>query len=145
MPWDDLEVTFSHNFQYLGSGVDWGRQYYSHVFLRDKYYFCGKRPNKSLQRKRVSSYFDENKIYRKWNFMVRFYKEGITKEDCSNLKTANYDSFVESINEGSRFLFVFDYVVLIVFVPTMVWAKFSPFKYKWPKEIEDIFGQKNFH
>lgn len=44
IPWDELEVTFSYNWQYLGSGVVWERQYYAHLFMREKHYFCGKRP-----------------------------------------------------------------------------------------------------
>lgn len=55
IPWDELEITFSYNLQYFGSGVVWDRQYYSHIFLRDKHYFCGKFPKKALQRKRLSS------------------------------------------------------------------------------------------
>jgi hypothetical protein len=44
IPWDELEVTFSYNWQYLGSGVVWERQYYAHLFMREKHYFCGKPP-----------------------------------------------------------------------------------------------------
>ncbi|MDS1311701.1 hypothetical protein [Marinobacter xiaoshiensis] len=145
VPWDELEVTFSYNFQYMGSGVAWSRQYYSHVFLRQKYYFCGKPPKSSIQRKRLSSYFDENKIYRKWNFIVRFYQEGLNKEDCSNLETANYDLYVETLNNSSFLAYILDYLSLILFVPTMIWAKFSPFKYKWPSEIEEVFGKANYY
>ncbi|WP_228257356.1 hypothetical protein [Marinobacter sp. NP-4(2019)] len=44
IPWDELEVSFSYNLQYFGSGVVWDRQYYSHLYLRDKHYFCGTPP-----------------------------------------------------------------------------------------------------
>ena len=73
IPWDELEVTFSYNWQYLGSGVVWERQYYAHLFMREKHYFCGKPPKMPLQRKKIYSGFKEKDMYRKWNFIVRYY------------------------------------------------------------------------
>ena len=86
IPWNELEVSFSHNLQYLGSGVMWERQYYSHLYLRERHYFCGKHPKRALQRKKIFSGFNEQDMYRKWNFLVRFYDEGLIKEDCGNLQ-----------------------------------------------------------
>lgn len=76
IPWDELEVTFSYNWQYLGSGVVWERQYYSHLFMREKHYFCGKPPKMPLQRKKIFSGFKEQDMYRKWNFILRYFNLG---------------------------------------------------------------------
>lgn len=145
IPWSELEVTISYNLQYFGSGVMWDRQYYSHIFLRDKHYFCGKAPKSSLQRKRISSYFKEDHLYRKWNFIVRYYQEGPLEEDFVNLETCNYDSYMQGMHGKSVAASAADYLSLVLFMPTMIWARFSPFKFKWPKEIEAIFGKANYY
>lgn len=144
IPWDDLEVTFSYNLQYFGSGVMWDRQYYSHIFLREKHYFCGKNPARPLLRKRISSYFKEEHLYRKWNFFVRYYVDGVKPEDNENLYAVNYDSYNRHVvgEPGRRF---FGHIIFIIFMPSIIWWKLSPFKYKWPKEIEDIFGKVNYY
>ena len=145
IPWDELEVSFSHNLQYLGSGVMWERQYYSHLYLRDKHYFCGKPPKRALQRKKISSGFKEEDMYRKWNFLVRYYNKGLVKEDDDNLVTTNYDSYIEKVGFKSIRVFLIDHFFYIVFMPTFIWWKFTPFKFKWPKEIENIFGDINYY
>ena len=143
IPWDELEVTFSYNWQYLGSGVVWERQYYTHLFMREKHYFCGKPPKMPLQRKKISSGFKEKDMYRKWNFIVRYYNEGVVEEDADNLVMANYDSYRRDIPSKSMAARIADTILLILFMPTMYWWAFSPFKYKWPKEIESVFGKAN--
>ncbi len=143
IPWDELEVSFSHNLQYLGSGVVWERQYYSHLYLRDKHYFCGKAPRRPLQRKKLSSGFKEEDMYRKWNFIVRYHNEGIVEGDDDNLATANYDAYIKHVGFKSLRVSLIDHFFFIVFMPTFIWWKFAPFKFKWPKEIEDVFGQFN--
>ena len=145
IPWSEMEVTFSYNLQYFGSGVVWDRQYYSHIFLRDKHYFCGKSPKAPLQRKRISSYFKEDHLYRKWNFIVRYFQEGPVNDDFVALETSNYDSYLRSMNRKSVEASIADYLSLLIFMPTIVWAKFTPFKYKWPKEIEEVFGKANYY
>ncbi|KAA1171125.1 hypothetical protein FWJ25_17105 [Marinobacter salinexigens] len=145
IPWDELEVSFSHNLQYLGSGVMWERQYYSHLYLRDKYYFCGKAPKRPLQRKKISSGFNEDDMYRKWNFIVRYYNEGFVEEDKGNLVTTNYDSYIKHVGFKSLRVFLIDHFVFVIFMPTFIWWKFSPFKFKWPKEIEAVFGKINYY
>lgn len=143
IPWDELEVTFSYNWQYLGSGVVWERQYYAHLFMREKHYFCGKPPKMPLQRKKISSGFKEEDMYRKWNFIVRYYNEGAVEEDADNLVMANYDSYRKYISSKSIVRRIFSWLIFIVFMPTMFWWKLTPFKYKWPKEIEEVFGKAN--
>ncbi|WP_421859377.1 hypothetical protein [Marinobacter salarius] len=145
IPWDELEVAFSYNWQYLGSGVVWERQYYAHLFMREKHYFFGKPPKMPLQRKKISSGFKEEDMYRKWNFIVRYYNEGVVEEDADNLVMANYDSYRKDIPSKSMAARVVDTLLLITFMPTMYWWAFSPFKYKWPKEIEAIFGKINYY
>ncbi|WP_203142205.1 hypothetical protein [Marinobacter mangrovi] len=143
IPWDELEVTFSYNWQYLGSGVVWERQYYAHLFMREKHYFCGKSPKMPLQRKKISSGFKEKDMYRKWNFIVRYYNEGMVEEDADNLVMANYDTYRKYITQKSLGRRIFSYLLFLVFMPTMIWWKFTPFKYKWPKEVEEVFGKAN--
>lgn len=143
IPWDKLEVTFSYNWQYLGSGIVWERQYYSHVFMREEHYFCGKPPKMPLQRKKISSGFKEEDMYQKWNFIVRYYNEGITEEDVNHLAGMNFDSLRKDLASSSVGKRIVEYSLLIVFMPTMIWWKFTPFKYKWPKEIEAVFGKAN--
>ncbi|MCL7942986.1 hypothetical protein [Marinobacter sp. ATCH36] len=145
IPWDEMEVTFSYNWQYLGSGVVWDRQYYSHLFLRDKFYFCGKTPKKPLQRKKISSTFNESMMYRRWNFIVRYYKEGVVEEDADHLAGVNFDSLRKEVSSSLLGKRIVEYFFLILLMPNMVWSKFSPFKYKWPKEIEAIFGKINYY
>ncbi|SDX06578.1 hypothetical protein [Marinobacter mobilis] len=145
IPWGELEVSFSHNLQYLGSGVMWERQYYSHLYLRDKYYFCGKAPKRSLQRKRISSTFNEKLMYQKWNFIVRYYVKGMVGEDVSKLSKINYDSCIATANIKSTKDWLVEHFFMTVFMPTIIWAKISPFKYKWPREIEAIFGKNNYY
>ena len=145
IPWDELEVTFSYNWQYFGSGVMWEKQYYSHLYLKEKYYFCGTAPKKNLQRKRISSYFKEEHLYRKWNFIVRYYDEGVAKEDVKNLSGINYESYKESVNNKSVGILILDYLSVILFMPSIIWWKFAPFKYRWPKEVEAIFGKANYY
>jgi len=143
IPWDELEVTFSYNWQYLGSGVVWERQYYAHLFMREKHYFCGKTPKMPLQRKKISSGFKEEDMYQKWNFIVRYYNKGLIEEDADHLAVINFDSLrkdIASISIGKR---IGEYFFLILLMPTMIWWKFTPFKYKWPKEIEEVFGKAN--
>ncbi|KXO09919.1 MULTISPECIES: hypothetical protein [Marinobacter] len=143
IPWDELEVTFSYNWQYLGSGVVWERQYYAQLFMREKHYFCGKPPKMPLQRKRVYSGFKEEDMYRRWNFIVRYYNDGIFDGDADNLVMANYDTYRNYISSKSIGRRIFSYFVLIIFMPTMFWWKYTPFKYKWPKEVEEVFGKAN--
>lgn len=145
IPWDELEVTFSYNWQYLGSGVVWERQYYSHLFLREKHYFCGKSPKMPLQRKKISSGFNEERMYRRWNFIVRYYNEGFVEEDVDNLAVVNYDSYRKDVSNKSIGMLILDYFSVILLMPTMIWWKYTPFKYKWPKEIEAIFGKNNYY
>ena len=145
IPWDELEVTFSYNWQYLGSGVVWERQYYAHLFMREKHYFCGKHPKMPLQRKKILTGFKEERLYRSWNFIVRYYNEGVVEEDADNLATANFDSLREDLASSSIGKRILEYSLLILFMPTMIWWKFTPFKYKWPKEIEAIFGKINYY
>lgn len=144
IPWSDLEVTFSYNLQYFGSGVMWDRQYYSHVFLRDKHYFCGRAPKRALQRKRISSYFKEEHLYRKWNFFVRFYNDGVCPEDQENLYAVNYDSYNNYVSgePGRRF---FGNLIFIIFMPSIIWWKVTPFRFKWPQKIKDIFGDISYY
>ncbi|WP_203142206.1 hypothetical protein [Marinobacter mangrovi] len=145
IPWEKLEVTFSYSLQYFGSCVMWDRQYYSHLYLRSDFYFCGKKPKRKLQRLRFSSYFKEDHLYRKWNFIVRYFDEGLVREDRENLVAANYDSYVKSMRNKSLFMFVVDYVSVLFLVPTIIWGKFSPFKFKWPEKIEAVFGKNNYY
>ncbi|SDX06503.1 hypothetical protein [Marinobacter mobilis] len=145
IPWEELEVSFSHNLQYLGSGVMWERQYYSHLYLREKYYFCGKAPKRALYRRKISSTFNEEMMYQRWNFIVRYYNEGVSEHDLDILATANYDSYIKAVGFKSLRVFLIDHFFFVVFMPTMIWWKFSPFKYKWPKEIEAVFGQINYY
>lgn len=145
IPWDELEVSFAYNWQYFGSGVMWEKQYYSHIYLRDKYYFCGKVPRKQYQRKRISSYFKEEHLYRKWNFIVRYYSEGVAEEDADNLATANYDSYHKYIASKSMGRRIVGHLIFIFFMPSVIWWRFTPFKFKWPREIEEIFGRVNYH
>jgi len=84
-------------------------------------------------------------MYRKWNFIVRYYNEGVVEEDADNLVMANYDSYRKDIPSKSMAARVVDTLLLITFMPTMYWWAFSPFKYKWPKEIEAIFGKINYY
>ncbi|MAM51151.1 MAG: hypothetical protein CMG83_03145 [Marinobacter sp.] len=145
IPWDELEVTFSYNWQYLGSGVVWERQYYAHLFMREKHYFCGKPPKMPLQRKKISSGFKEERIYQKWNFIVRYYDEGTTREDFDNLAWVNYDFYKEDLKKKSIGIKIVECLGGILFVPSIIWWNFTPFKYKWPKEIEAIFGKANYY
>ena len=145
IPWDELEVTFSYNWQYLGSGVVWERQYYAHLFMREKHYFCGKPPKMPLQRKKISSGFKEERIYQKWNFIVRYYDEGTTREDFDNLAWVNYDFYKEDLKKKSIGIKIVECLGVILFVPSIIWWNFTPFKYKWPKEIEAIFGKANYY
>ncbi|ENO15494.1 hypothetical protein J057_09086 [Marinobacter nanhaiticus D15-8W] len=145
IPWDELEVTFSYNWQYLGSGVVWERQYYAHLFMREKYYFCGKRPKMPLQRKKISSGFKESGMYQKWNFIVRYYNEGIIREDFNHLAWVNYDSYKEDLKKKSLGVSVVECLGVVLFVPSIIWWNFMPFKYRWPKEIEAIFGKANYY
>lgn len=143
IPWDELEVAFSYNWQYLGSAVVWERQYYAHLFMREKHYFCGKPPTMPLQRKKIFSGFKEEDMYRKWNFIVRYYNEGVVAEDADNLAMANYDNYQNYIGTKSIGRRALSYLVFIIFLPSMFWWKFTPFKYKWPREIEAVFGKAN--
>lgn len=145
IPWEDLEVAFSYNWQYFGSGVMWDKQYYAHIYLRDKYYFCGRRPKKQLERKKIFSCYKEEDLYRRWNFVLRFFNRGKLSEDDSNLAVANYDSYFNDMQGKSIRAKVFGYLVFVFLMPSVIWWKFSPFKYKWPKEVEDIFGKVNYH
>lgn len=145
IPWEDLEVAFSYNWQYFGSGVMWDKQYYAHIYLRDKYYFCGRRPKKQLERKKIFSCYKEEDLYRRWNFVLRFCNRGKLSEDDSNLAVANYDSYLNDMQGKSIRAKVFGHLVFVFLMPSVIWWKFSPFKYKWPKEVEDIFGKVNYH
>lgn len=97
IPWEDLELVFSYNWQYFGSGVVWDSQYYAHIYLRDKYYFCGKSSKKLLKRKKIFSCYKEEDLYRRWNFVLRFFEQGRLDEDSDNLAVANYNSYLEGI------------------------------------------------
>ncbi|MAZ05981.1 MAG: hypothetical protein CME81_06205 [Halomonas sp.] len=143
IPWEEMEVTFSYNWQYLGSGVVWERQYYAHLFMREKHYFCGKRPKLPLQRKKISSGFSEERMYRRWNFIVRYYNEGVIEEDADNLAVVNFDSYRREVRNKPIWIVILDYFSVILLMPTMIWWKFTPFKYRWPKEVEEIFGKAN--
>ncbi|MEX2474619.1 hypothetical protein [Marinobacter sp.] len=143
IPWDELEVTFSYNWQYLGSGVVWERQYYAHLFMREKHYFCGKRPKMPLQRKKILTGFNEGRLYRSWNYIVRYYKDGVMEEDADNLATANFDSIRKDLASSSIGKRIVEYSLLVLFMPNMIWWTYTPLKYKWPKEVEEIFGESN--
>ncbi|WP_203142204.1 hypothetical protein [Marinobacter mangrovi] len=145
IPWDELEVTFSYNWQYLGSGVVWERQYYAHIFMREKHYFCGKRPKMPLQRKKVFSGFKEEDMYRKWNFIVRYYNDGVVEKDIDHLAGMNFDSLRKDLASSSIGKRIVEYSLLILLIPTIIWSKYTPLKYKWPKEIEEIFGKINYY
>ncbi|WP_297793421.1 hypothetical protein [uncultured Marinobacter sp.] len=145
IPWEDLEVAFSYNWQYFGSGVMWDKQYYAHVYLWDKYYFCGRHPKRQLERKKIFSCYKEEDLYRRWNFVLRFFNRGKLPEDLINLEVANYDSYLDGMQGKSVIAKLFGHLVFIFLMPTVIWWKFSPFKYKWPKEVESIFGKINYH
>lgn len=123
----------------------WDKQYYAHIYLRDKYYFCGKRPKKQLERKKIFSCYKEEDLYRRWNFVLRFFNRGKLSADDSNLAVSNYDSYLNDMHGRSITAKVFGHLVFVFLMPSVIWWKFSPFKYKWPKEVEDIFGEVNYH
>ena len=82
-------------------------------------------------------------MYRKWNFIVRYYNKGLIEEDADHLAVINFDSLrkdIASISTGKR---IVEYFFLILLMPTMIWWKLTPFKYKWPKKIEEVFGKAN--
>src|SRR5690554_2169963 len=145
IPWDEMEVSFSYNLQYLGSGVVWEKQYYSHLYLREEHFFCGKAPKKALLRKKISSTFNEKMMYQRWNFIVEYYNSGFTEQDRGELITSNYDAYIEYASSKARGERIFGYLFMFIFIPSMFWWKFSPFKFKWPKEIESIFGKTNYY
>ncbi|WP_150912344.1 AbrB family transcriptional regulator [Marinobacter halotolerans] len=145
IPWNELEVTFSYNWQYLGSGVVWERQYYCHLFMRDKHYFCGKPPKMPLQRKKISSGFNEERMYQKWNFIVRYFSEGVIEEDLKHLAWINYDSYKEDLRKKPIVVSIIECLGVVLFIPSIIWWEFTPFKFKWPKEIEAIFGKANYY
>lgn len=145
IPWQELEVAFSYNWQYFGSGVMWDRQYYAHIYLRDKHYFCGKSPKNSIERKKLFSCYKEEDLYRRWNFILRFFDQGMLPEDSGNLAVSNYDSYLHEMKGKPVSAKFFDHFVFILLMPTVIWWKFSPFKYKWPKEVEAIFGKANYY
>src|SRR5690606_3995324 len=145
IPWGDLEVSFSYNLQYLGSGVVWERQYYSHIYLREKYFFCGVSPKMALQRKKINTGFNESLLYQKWNFVVRYFDEGPSSEDWDNLDVLDFDSYIKSLRNKHFGMVVLDILSVILFAPTLILWKFAPFKFKWPKEIESIFGRANYY
>lgn len=145
IPWDELEVSFSYNLQYLGSGVVWERQYYSHIYLREKHVFCGASPKMALQRKKISTGFNESFLYQKWNFIIRYIDEGPILEDWDNLDVLDFESYKNSLKDKSFGISVLDVVSVILFAPTLLMWKFTPFKFKWPKEIERVFGKTNYY
>jgi len=145
IPWEELEVSFSHNLQYLGSGVMWERQYYSHLYLRDKYYFCGKAPKGALQRKKISSTFNEEMMYQRWNFIVKYVNEGLTNQEIDDLVGVNFDAYKNYLSSKSLGRRILSYSIFLILMPTMFWWKVSPFKYKWPKEVEAVFGRINYY
>lgn len=98
-----------------------------------------------LQRKKILTGFNESRLYRRWNFIVRYYNEGVIEEDADNLATANFDSLRKDLASSSIGKRIVEYSLLIIFMPTMIWWKFTPFKYRWPKEIEAIFGENNHY
>src|SRR5690606_32221553 len=145
IPWDEMEVSFSYNLQYLGSGVVWEKQYYSHIYLREKYFFCGSSPKLALQRKKISTGFNEGLLYQKWNFIVRYLDEGPVSEDFDDLDVLGFDSYIKSLRNKHFGMVVLDILSVILFAPTLILWKFAPFKFKWPKEIESIFGRANYY
>ncbi|OEY65906.1 hypothetical protein [Marinobacter sp. X15-166B] len=145
IPWNELEVSFSHNLQYLGSGVMWERQYYSHLYLRNNHYFCGKKPKRALQRKRISSTFNEGVMYQRWNFIVRYYHGEVAEKERVELIGINHDSYKRYLNSKTLIRRILGNLVFMIFMPSMFWWKLTPFKFKWPKEIEAIFGKKNYY
>lgn len=145
IPWAELEVSFSYNLQYLGSGVVWERQYYSHIYLRDKHFLCGKAPKIALQRKRISSGFKEDILYRRWNFIVRYFYEGMSEEDKDNLSVLNYDNYVKYLIKKPFGVMIIDYFSVVLLAPTIIIWKFAPFRFKWPSEIEAAFGKGNYY
>lgn len=80
-------------------------------------------------------------MYRKWNFIVRYYNEGVVEKDFDHLAGMNFDSLRKDLASSSVGKRIVEYSLLIVFMPTMIWWKITPFKYKWPKEIEAVFGK----
>ena len=84
-------------------------------------------------------------MYRRWNFIVRYYNEGFVEEDVDNLAVVNYDSYRKDVSNKSIGMLILDYFSVILLMPTMIWWKYTPFKYKWPKEIEAIFGKNNYY
>jgi len=145
IPLNDFEVSFSHNLQYLGSGVVWKAQYYCHVYLREKYYFCGKPPKRSLQRKKLFSGFKEKEMYRKWNVMVRYCEGGSIFEDVSNLHMMNYGVYLANSSSKSSRVLILDHFFFFLFMTNFMWWKYTPLKFKWPAEIESIFGKANYY
>ncbi len=145
IPWNDLEVSFSYNLQYLGSGVVWDKQYYSHIYLRDKYFFCGSPPKKSIQRKKLSTSFNEKKIYERWNFILRYFQDGPSSEDLKNLELLNFESYKEVLKNKNFGMKIVDIVSVVLLAPPIIFWSFSPFRFKWPAEIENIFGRANYY
>ncbi|WP_417536909.1 DUF6708 domain-containing protein [Methylophaga sp.] len=147
IPWDELEVSFSYNLQYLGSGVVWERQYYSHIYLREKHFFCGSPPKRSLQRKKITTSFNEEKIYERWNFIVRYLYDGPDSEDWKNLELLNFKSYLKVLNKkkSRAGMLVVDFLSVVLLAPPIIFWSFAPFKFKWPAEIENIFGRANYY
>lgn len=145
IPWGELEVSFSHSLQYLGSGIVWEAQYYSHIYMRERYYFCGKRPRKPLQRKKIFSGFNQNDMYKKWNFLVRYFNDGLVDDDFECLSKINYDSYRNKVGYKSLRVFLIDHFFYILFIPGFIWWRYTPLKYRWPKEIEAVFGEANYY
>ena len=113
--------------------------------MREQHYFCGKVPKMPLQRKRISSGFNEERLYKRWNFIVRYYKDGIIEEDSKNLAWVNYESFKGDLKRKSIGVAVIECLGVIVFLPSVIWWNYSPFKYRWPKKINAIFGKTNYY
>ena len=70
--------------------------------------------------------------------------DGIYPEDEENLYAVNYDSYNKYVADepGRRF---FGHIIFIIFMPSIIWWKVTPFRFKWPKEVEAIFGKINYY
>ena len=54
-----------------------------------------------------------------------------------------YRTYGERLASPSRRFF--GNVIFLIFMPSIIWWKFTPFKYKWPNEIEAILGKANYY
>lgn len=143
IPWEELMITLSYNWQYYGSYVYWEPHFYLHLYVKTDHYFCGRRPQRD-KRIRLGSFNNEDRMCRFWNTLYGIFEGQFSAEELEKIRKWNRTQAENARNDGQKFGLK-AHILTMALAPHDYIRHYPILKFKWPPEIEEKFGKANYY